>query len=105
MRTSIDPAGHGKSRRALLTASGAVALLGPGLLRAQTQPLHMEVWKSPSCGCCKEWIKHVESNGFRVTVHDVGNTAARARMKHPKYRGFALPGRDDAFVGFRTCAL
>lgn len=31
--------------------------------------------------------------------------AARARMKHPKYRGFALPGRDDAFVGFRTCAL
>jgi gamma-glutamyl hercynylcysteine S-oxide synthase len=29
--------------------------------------------------------------------------AARARMKHPKYRGFALPQRDDAFVGFRTC--
>ena len=83
MRTSIDPAGHGKSRRALLTASGAVALLGPALLRAQTRPLHMEVWKSPSCGCCKEWIKHVESHGFRVTVHDVGNTAARERMKVP----------------------
>ncbi|MCJ0764088.1 selenoneine synthase SenA [Variovorax terrae] len=31
--------------------------------------------------------------------------AARARMKHPKFRGFALPGRDDGFVGFRTCAL
>jgi len=87
MRTSIDPTGHGKSRRALLTASGAVALLGPGLLRAQTQPLHMEVWKSPSCGCCKEWIKHVESHGFRVTVHDLGNTAARARMKVPMKLG------------------
>jgi gamma-glutamyl hercynylcysteine S-oxide synthase len=31
--------------------------------------------------------------------------AARSRMKHPKFRGFALPGRDDAFVGFRTCSL
>lgn len=62
-------------------------MLGPSLPRAQTQPLHMEVWKSPSCGCCKEWIKHVESRGFRVTVHDVGNTAARARMKLPMKLG------------------
>ena len=47
----------------------------------------MEVWKSPSCGCCKEWIKHVESRGFRVTVHDIGNTAARERMKLPMKLG------------------
>lgn len=83
MRTSIDVPQGGQTRRALLAASAAVAMLGPSLLRAQTRPLHMEVWKSPSCGCCKEWIKHVESRGFRVTVHDVGNTAARARMKVP----------------------
>lgn len=31
--------------------------------------------------------------------------ATHSRMKHPKHRGFALPGRDDAFVGFRSCAL
>ena len=85
MRTSIDVTR--RTRRALLAASGSVALLGPSLLRAQTQPLHMEVWKSPSCGCCKEWIKHVESRGFRVTVHDVGNMAARARMKLPMKLG------------------
>ena len=85
MRTSIDVTR--RTRRALLAASGSVAFLGPSLLRAQTQPLNMEVWKSPSCGCCKEWIKHVESRGFRVTVHDVGNTAARARMKLPMKLG------------------
>ena len=85
MRTSIDVTR--RTRRALLAASGSVALLGPSLLRAQTQPLHMEVWKSPSCGCCKEWIKHVESRGFRVTVHDIGNTAARERMKLPMKLG------------------
>jgi hypothetical protein len=26
-------------------------------------------------------------------------------MKHPKFRGFAVATRDDAFVGFRTCVL
>lgn len=31
--------------------------------------------------------------------------ATRARMKHPKYRNFYLPERDDIFVGFRSCAL
>ncbi len=31
--------------------------------------------------------------------------ATRARMKHPKYRNFFLPARDDIFVGFRSCAL
>jgi ergothioneine biosynthesis protein EgtB len=30
--------------------------------------------------------------------------ATRARMKHPKFRNFYLPERDDIFVGFRSCA-
>ena len=31
--------------------------------------------------------------------------ATRARMKHPKYRNFYLPDRDDIFCGFRSCML
>lgn len=31
--------------------------------------------------------------------------ATRGRMKHPKARAWALPDRDEGFVGFRTCAL
>ncbi len=31
--------------------------------------------------------------------------ATRQRMKHPKYRGFALPEDDTRFVGFRSCAV
>ena len=34
-----------------------------------------------------------------------GSFATRARMKYPKYRNFYLPGRDDIFCGFRSCAL
>ncbi|KEI70943.1 DUF411 domain-containing protein [Endozoicomonas elysicola] len=28
-------------------------------------------YKSPTCGCCSEWIKHMEDNGFQVMAHDV----------------------------------
>jgi ergothioneine biosynthesis protein EgtB len=31
--------------------------------------------------------------------------ATRARMRHPRWRNFYLPERDDFFVGFRSCAV
>jgi gamma-glutamyl hercynylcysteine S-oxide synthase len=40
----------------------------------------------------------------RARVQRGASFAARSRMKHPKFRGFALPDADDAFVGFRTCS-
>ena len=64
-------------RRQLLLALAALPLV-PGA-RAAGAPL-VEVWKSPTCGCCKDWITHLEANGFRTKVHDSGNTAMRARM-------------------------
>lgn len=33
-----------------------------------------------------------------------GSRATRSRLKHPKYRNFFLPQRDDIFAGFRSCA-
>lgn len=31
------------------------------------------VYKSPTCGCCKEWVKHLQANGFKVTAKDVSD--------------------------------
>lgn len=31
--------------------------------------------------------------------------ATRARLKHPRFRNFCLPGRDNLFCGFRSCSL
>jgi ergothioneine biosynthesis protein EgtB len=43
---------------------------------------------------------------FRVArVLRGASFATRARLKHPKFRAWALPGRDEGFVGFRTCAI
>ena len=29
----------------------------------------VEVWKSATCKCCINWVKHLEANGFAVTVN------------------------------------
>ncbi len=39
----------------------------------------VEVYKSPTCGCCSKWIDHLREEGFTVNAHDVGNKEARAR--------------------------
>ena len=26
------------------------------------------VYKSPTCGCCKKWVSHLNDNGFNVKV-------------------------------------
>lgn len=28
------------------------------------------VYKTPTCGCCKEWVSHLRENGFAVITHD-----------------------------------
>lgn len=28
------------------------------------------VYKSPTCGCCREWVSRMEDAGFHVVVHD-----------------------------------
>jgi hypothetical protein len=42
-------------------------------------PVAMTVYKSPTCGCCKEWIKHVEANGFVCTVVDMEDVTPMKR--------------------------
>ncbi len=61
------------------------SLLAPTLM-AQTRP-QVEVWKDPNCGCCKDWVAHMQANGFDVKVHDSGNTAARKRLGVPDKLG------------------
>ena len=84
------------SRRQWITAAlpllgtGLVAATLPGRARAAgnsatTTPV--EVWKDPSCGCCQDWVDHMQANGFLVTGHDTGNNAVRARLGLPQKLG------------------
>jgi hypothetical protein len=33
----------------------------------------VSVHKSPTCGCCGDWVKHMQQSGFAVETHDVDN--------------------------------
>ena len=39
------------------------------------------IYKSPSCGCCGNWVNHVKANGFQTEVHDVEDVNA-IKAKH-----------------------
>jgi hypothetical protein len=71
------------TRRRLLLAAGMAALPGWALALPAPAAAVIEVWKSPSCGCCKDWIRHMQANGFRAQVHDEGNTDRRASLGMP----------------------
>ena len=72
-----DPA-----RRRLLAAS-LVLVLPAARAGTRGKARFVEVWKSPTCGCCKDWVSHLEANGFEVRTHDQGNTDARQRLGMP----------------------
>lgn len=67
------------SRRSLLAAAAGIALTSSAAFAA-TAPAPLEVWKDPSCGCCKDWVTHLEASGFQVRVHDTGNNGVRAQL-------------------------
>ena len=37
------------------------------------EELMLLVHKTPTCGCCKLWIKHLEENGFSTAIEDHKN--------------------------------
>ena len=38
-------------------------------LTTNNSPLLL-VHKTPTCGCCKQWIKHLEKDGFSISIKD-----------------------------------
>lgn len=76
-------------RRTLLLglAAGPFAAGAPAALAQAPAKVLVEVWKDPNCGCCKDWVSHLEASGFAVKVNDSGNAAMRARMGIPEKLG------------------
>jgi hypothetical protein len=58
-----------------------------GVAMAQSA-LSITVNKTPYCGCCKQWMAHLQANGFMVSGKDVDDTApVRASLGMPAKLG------------------
>ena len=73
--TRID----GISRRAVLGQSlaawGVAVLAQPLTALARAETKQLTVWKTPTCGCCGDWVSHLRKSGFEVAINDVNDTA------------------------------
>ncbi len=79
-------------RRTLLRAA---ILLGaiPAVSLAKTSQPVIEVYKTPTCGCCTDWLEHLRANGFEVNAHNVQDTAPyRAKFGVPAAFGSCHTG-------------
>ena len=57
----------------------ATTLTAGALVSAQrSAPATMEVYKSPTCGCCSKWVEHVKQAGFSAKVTELDDQALDA---------------------------
>ncbi len=60
-------------RHHLLTL-GLIAGLGISTQAMSEESLNdIQVFKSPTCGCCADWVDHLRANGFDVEVTETDN--------------------------------
>jgi len=59
----------------------------------------IEVFKTPTCGCCTKWAEHLEANGFRVELTDMKDLTRLKRRKGVPYDSQAChTGVVDGYV-------
>ena len=85
-----------RTRRTVLASLGA--LLAAPAWAAKPPATPMDVWKDPNCGCCKDWVTHLEQAGFKVTVQETGNAATRKRLGMPDKLGSCHTARVGGYV-------
>lgn len=71
------------SRRALLAAASTIAFVHAAPASADDLP-RVLVHRSPTCGCCKNWVGHLRGAGFAVDVIDEADIASvKTRLRVP----------------------
>ncbi|RPI49132.1 MAG: DUF411 domain-containing protein, partial [Acidobacteria bacterium] len=53
-------------------ALAACASFAIAAQRAPAAPM-VEVFKTPTCGCCSKWVEHMRANGFNVRTNDLAD--------------------------------
>jgi hypothetical protein len=73
----------------------ALLWASPALAAAENS---VEVWKSATCKCCINWVKHLEANGFAVKVN-AADPSMLERIKRQSGIGDKLASCHTAKIG------
>jgi hypothetical protein len=66
-------------RRLFLAIAAGAALMPVRFGFANDLPV-IQVFKSPTCGCCSMWVDHLTDSGFKVEAKDVDDLDAIKQM-------------------------
>jgi hypothetical protein len=70
------------SIRKVLAAIAAVAAVSiTGVTFAQKPAPTVQVYKSPTCGCCANWVKHLQQHGFTTNVTETDDVASIKKQR------------------------
>lgn len=71
------------------TTHSSASYVTDGSSPARVKSSHaLNIYKSPSCGCCQEWVDHVEAQGFSAEIHhpsDLNQVKVKYRIA-PEYQ-------------------
>ena len=65
---------------AIALLAAMVSMSNASAQRQAPQGPLVQVYKSPTCGCCANWVKHLQDNGFAtrvVEMADLGDIKAK----------------------------
>ena len=65
-------------KRTALVIVGLLALASIAAVAQRPASPVVEVYKSATCGCCANWVKHLEAAGFRARVTELDDDALAA---------------------------
>jgi len=64
-----------------------LALFAPAVWGAEALPT-VKVYKTPTCGCCSNWVDHMKASGFKVVTQDMNDvTPHKQRLGVPPAMG------------------
>jgi hypothetical protein len=104
--TDVERTASAGATTSVATVPASAPAVAVAESRAESDAPVITVYKSPSCGCCKNWVEHVKAAGFTVEVHDLDNLSdikadagvpANSRSCHTAIvGGYALEGHVPA---------
>lgn len=75
-----------------------IGFVAPAVWAAPVAPV-VDVYKSPTCGCCNKWIDHLKANGFTVRSHDTDDVVQhKVRLGVPSGYGSCHTAEVSGYV-------
>ena len=68
-------------RSFVLTLVAAVTAMTRAAAQSRAAGPLVDVVKDPTCGCCANWVKHLQDNGFTTKVTESSNLADLKKQK------------------------